>query len=106
MHYLLIYEVVDDYVERRQPYREEHLRLAQDYADRGELELGGALAEPTDQAILIFRVEDPKVIDTFIAKDPYVRHGLIRSWRVRRWTTVIGKTAQSPILPSSSSASQ
>jgi uncharacterized protein YciI len=104
MHYLLIYEVVDNYVERRQPYRDEHLRLAQEYADRGELELGGALAEPADQAILLFRVEDPKVIDEFIARDPYVRHGLIRSWRVRRWTTVIGKTAQSPILPSSSSS--
>ena len=48
MHYLLIYEVVDNYVERRQPYRQEHLRLAQEYADRGELELGGALAEPAD----------------------------------------------------------
>jgi hypothetical protein len=58
-----------------------------------ELELGGALAEPADQAILLFRVEDPKVIDEFIARDPYVRHGLIRSWRVRRWTTVVGKTA-------------
>ncbi|MCE2798166.1 MAG: YciI family protein [Planctomycetaceae bacterium] len=94
MHYLLIYEVVDQYVERRQPYRQEHLQLAQEFADRGELELGGALADPVDRAILLFKVEDPKRIDEFVSRDPYVRHGLVRSWQVRKWMTVIGKTAQ------------
>ena len=94
MHYLLIYDVVDDYASRRQPYRQEHLELAQSFADRGELELGGALDDPVDQAILLFRVEDPKEIDEFVAQDPYVRHGLIQSWKVRKWLTVIGKTAQ------------
>ena len=94
MHYLLIYEVVDGYVERRQPYRQEHLQLAQDFADRGELELGGALTDPVDRAILLFDVEDPKRIDEFVRQDPYVRHGLVRSWQVRKWMTVIGKTAQ------------
>jgi hypothetical protein len=97
MHYLLIYEVVDDYVERRQPYRHEHLQLAQEFADRGELELGGALGEPVDQAILLFQVDDPKSLNDFVARDPYVRHGLIKSWRVRKWLTVIGKTAQAKL---------
>lgn len=94
MHYLLIYEVVDDYVVRRQPFRQEHLQLAKEFADLGELELGGALDEPVDQAILLFRIEDPKRIDEFVGRDPYVRHGLIKSWRIRKWQTVIGKTAQ------------
>lgn len=94
MHYLLIYEVVDDYVTRRQPFRQEHLQLAQEFADRGELELGGALDEPVDQAILLFRLDDPNKIDEFVSRDPYVRQGLIKSWRIRKWMTVIGKTAQ------------
>ncbi|MFM7975104.1 MAG: YciI-like protein [Pirellula sp.] len=94
MHYLLIYKVVDQYVERRQPYRQEHLELAQEFADRGELELGGALADPVDQAILLFNVEDPKQIDQFVSRDPYVRYGLVHSWQIRKWMTVIGKTAQ------------
>lgn len=94
MHYLLIYEVVDEYAKRRQPFRQEHLQLAQEFADRGELELGGALDEPVDQAILLFCVPDPKTIKEFVMRDPYVRHGLIKSWRVRKWMTVIGKTAQ------------
>lgn len=97
MHYLLIYQVVDDYVARRQPYRNEHLMLAQEFANRGELELGGALDDPVDQAILLFEVEDPKRIDEFVSRDPYVRFGLIKSWQVRKWLTVIGKTAQTKI---------
>jgi uncharacterized protein YciI len=43
---------------------------------------------------LLFDVEDPKRIDEFVRQDPYVRHGLVRSWQVRKWMTVIGKTAQ------------
>ena len=50
MHYLLIYDTVDDYVERRAPFRAEHLRLAQEARARGELVLGGALADPVDGA--------------------------------------------------------
>ena len=46
MHYLMFYETVDDYVERRAPYREEHLGKAWAASDRGELLLGGALMQP------------------------------------------------------------
>jgi len=26
----------------------------------------------------------------FVGQDPYVRHGLVRSWKVRPWNVVIG----------------
>jgi uncharacterized protein YciI len=90
MHYLLIYDVVDSYVERRAPYRAEHLLLANQHAQRGELILGGALEDPVDQAILVFQVEDPAIIEHFVSKDPYVQNGLIRSWRIRRWNVAAG----------------
>ena len=38
-------------------------------------------------------------IEEFIQRDPYVRNGLIASWQIRRWITVVGDTAQSPINP-------
>ena len=37
MHYLLFYDVVDDYVERRLAFREAHLLLARQAVERGEL---------------------------------------------------------------------
>lgn len=90
MHYLLLYDVVPDYVERRVPYRAEHLALAREAFARGELVLGGALAEPVDGAVLVFRGESPADAEAFAAADPYIRNGLVTRWRVRAWNTVIG----------------
>jgi len=97
MHYLLFYEVSDDYLERRGAYRAEHLALAREAAERGELVLGGALTDPVDEAIILFRGTSPAVAERFVAADPYVKNGLVKSWRVREWTTVIGPGAEAPV---------
>lgn len=90
MHYLLLYDLAPDYVERRREYRAEHLQLARDAHARGELVLGGALADPMDQAVLFFQGESPDAAENFARTDPYVRHGLVTRWRVRSWSTVVG----------------
>jgi uncharacterized protein YciI len=100
MHYLLIYEVVDDYAERRTQYRTEHLQRAWEAASRDELILGGALANPADKAILLFKGESPEVAEKFTRVDPYVLNGLVKKWTVREWTTVVGDQANNPIKPS------
>jgi uncharacterized protein len=90
MHYLLFYEVVADYVERRAPLRQAHLELAQAAVRRGELVLGGALADPIDGSVLLFQGDSPAVAEAFAKSDPYVLNGLVTSWKVRPWTTVVG----------------
>lgn len=97
MHYLLIYDLSSDYLERRGPLRPEHLGLAQAAADRGELVLGGALTDPVDQAILLFVGETPAAAEKFVAADPYVKNGLVKQWRIRPWTTVVGPQAAKPV---------
>ncbi len=97
MHYLLFYDVVPDYVERRNPLRDEHLALGRAAHARGELVLGGALAHPVDGAVLLFRGDSPAVAEAFANADPYVRHGLVTRWRVRTWTTVIGDGLPHPL---------
>ena len=99
MHYLLIYDVVDDYVERRGPLRAAHLARARDAVARGELVLGGALANPPDGAVLLFRGDSPAAAEAFAKSDPYVLNGLVRQWRVREWTTVVGSAAEVPLPP-------
>src|SRR3954468_664950 len=93
MHYLLFYEVVADYAERRKAFRKEHLANARAAHARGELVLGGALADPVDGAVLLFRGESPAVAESFATADPYVQNGLVTRWRVREWTTVVGDGA-------------
>ena len=96
MHYILFYDVIDDYVEKRAQFRELHLKHARAAYDRGELLLGGALAEPVDGAVLVFRGESAEVVEQFAKSDPYVLNGLVKQWRVRKWNTVIGNGATVP----------
>lgn len=96
-HFLLFYDFVPDYLERRSQFRSEHLRLAWAAADRGELVLGGALADPTDSAVLLFAGDDPSAAENFARADPYVANGLVTRWQVREWTTVVGETAATPV---------
>jgi uncharacterized protein YciI len=96
MHYLLFYDVVDDFVTKRAHFRAAHLALAQQAYERGELVLAGALADPVDGAVLIFRGPSPQPAEAFAKADPYVTHGLVTRWRVRKWTTVVGEGAAPP----------
>jgi uncharacterized protein YciI len=97
MHYLLFYELADDYLERRAALREAHLRLAWAAVDRGELLLGGALSEPADRAVLFFCGDGPELAADFARVDPYVTQGLVKSWTVRPWITVVGPEAATPV---------
>lgn len=99
-HFLLFYEVADDYVERRAALRDAHLEKAWAASAGGSLVLGGALANPVDGAVLLFRGETAAVAEAFAAADPYVVNGLVRRWSVREWTTVAGETASTPVRPS------
>jgi uncharacterized protein YciI len=97
MHYLLFYGVVEDYAVRRMPFRAAHLEHGRKALARGELVLGGALANPVDGAVLLFQGESPAVAENFARTDPYVLNDLVTSWRVREWTTVIGAGAAAPL---------
>jgi uncharacterized protein YciI len=99
VHYLLIYDTVPDYAERRVPLRPAHLAHARAAVARGDLVLGGALANPVDGAVLLFVGDTPAVAEAFAATDPYVVNGLVRTWRVREWVTVVGADAQVALPP-------
>ncbi len=93
--YLLLYDVVPDYLERRAPLRDQHLRLVREAHARGELVLAGAHSDPTadaiDGAVLVFKTTDRAVVQRFVDADPYVKHGLVTRSRIRRWNVVIGE---------------
>ncbi len=90
MYFLLTYKTVENYVERRAPFRTDHLALANAACGRGELVMGGALGDPPDTALLVFKADDKAVIEEFVKNDPYVKAGLIVEWSIRPWHVVIG----------------
>ena len=101
MHSLLFYDLAPDYAERRPQYRIAHLELLEQCVERGELVLAGALAEPMDGAVFLFQGEGPRAAEAFAEADPYVLNGLVKSWRVRKWPTVVGAHAATPVSSAS-----
>jgi len=99
MHYLLFYEFVPDYLERRPPLRAGHLSLAWAAHDRGELVLAGAFGGDPPGSALLFRGDTAAAAEQFAQADPYVTAGLVTRWWVRPWTTVVGETAANPLRP-------
>jgi uncharacterized protein YciI len=97
VHYLLFYDFVPDYLQRRSAYRGDHLRVAWAAQQRGELILGGALGDPVDGAVLLFEGENDQAARAFAQADPYVKAGLVTRWSVRAWTTVVGDAAATPV---------
>ena len=92
--YLLLYDVVPDYLERRVPLRDAHLGLVRAAHARGEIVLAGAFDDPTtdtfDGAVFVFKA-DRATIQAFVDADPYVTNGLVTRSRIRRWHVVVGE---------------
>jgi uncharacterized protein YciI len=98
-HFLLFYDLEADYLARRAEFRSVHLQKAWEASARGELLLAGALTDPVDRAVLLFKGDSPDVAERFAQADPYVANGLVRRWYVREWTTVVGDEAATPVRP-------
>ena len=90
MYYVLIYHTTDGFINARAPFREEHLQLVTAAHKRGELVMGGALENPVDTALLVFKGSSSAVAESFAQNDPYVLNGAVKSWEVRPWAVKIG----------------
>ncbi|MGA2434092.1 MAG: YciI-like protein [Bryobacteraceae bacterium] len=96
MHFILFYDLADDYLARRAAFRAEHLALVGRAMERGDIVLAGALADPYDGAVLVFHTASPDPAEAFANADPYVANGLVKSWRVRKWMTITRDGSPTP----------
>jgi uncharacterized protein YciI len=101
-HFLLFYEACDGYASKRAAFRDLHLKHAWAAHTRGELVLAGALADPIDGAVILFRTDTSEAVEEFARRDPYVVNGLVTRWHVREWTTVVGRDSATPVHPAAS----
>lgn len=98
-HYVLFLEFSDSYEARRPEFRNDHLKKAWAAAARGELVLAGALTDPLDTGVILFKGNSPEIVERFVKDDPYINNGLVREWRIREWATVVGEDASSKMRP-------
>jgi uncharacterized protein YciI len=89
-YYALLYDVVENFAERRMPFREAHLGLVKAAHQRGDIVMAGALGDPLEQAMIIFRVADAATVENFARTDPYVLNNVAAKWTVKPWNVVVG----------------
>ncbi len=87
-HHLLLYEYVENMLERRAPYREAHLERIAAEKEAGRVVMSGPLGDPPNGAAIVFRAVEPGQVEAFVAADPYVQAGLVTTWRIEPWTLV------------------
>jgi len=87
-HLLLLYVYIDDMLERRGPFREDHLAWVGAEREAGRVIMAGALGDPPTGAAIVFRGVDPEHVEEFVVGDPYMESGLILSYRVETWNVV------------------
>ena len=90
VYQVLFYDYVENAVERRAPYRADHLELVGQWKADGRLVSGGALGRPPTGGMLVFGVEDAAEVEAFGAVDPYVAGGIVTAHRIVPWAVVTG----------------
>lgn len=88
-YFAVDYEVVDRFVERRAPFREAHLGLIRGAHERGEIVMAGAVGQPPQGVLIVFKVATAAEAEDFVLHDPYVVNGLVTRWRIQPWHVVV-----------------
>ncbi len=97
MHYLLFYEVGEDYVTKRAAFREEHLEKAWKASERRELLLGGAFANPVDGAVLLFQGNSPQAAEKFAEAAPAHGYAIWQAESLSRFNFCLGMHPLRPL---------
>lgn len=93
MQYILKYSYIPEVLEKRGPFREEHLGLAKQLIAEGTCLSGGPTSTPGVEvpsgALFIFTTE--AAAEEFVAKDPYVSNGIVTDHSIEEWNVVVQK---------------
>jgi uncharacterized protein YciI len=87
-HHLLLYDYVEDALERRGPYREEHLARIRAGQQDGRIVMAGAIGDPPEGGAIVFRGVEPEAIEAWTEEDPYVTGGVVTGKRILLWNLV------------------
>ncbi len=89
VHHILFYDYVPDVLERRGPYREDHLARIGAEREAGRIVMAGAVGDPVYGAAIVFAPDvTVQEIEEFASSDPYVRGGIVTARRIEAWNVV------------------
>jgi uncharacterized protein YciI len=85
--YVVLYESADDVREKARIHFAEHRARWQQYGDRGELLMIGTFSDLTG-SMAVFTTRE--AAEEFAKGDPFVLHGVVRSWQIKEWDEALG----------------
>ena len=85
---MLVYDYVENMLERRIPYLDRHRARVREQMDAGRIVQAGALGDPPHGGALVWRGVEEAEIEAFARADPYMEAGLITDWRVSKWNLI------------------
>ena len=87
---LLTLDYVENMLEKRGPYREEHINGAKKAFEQGKCAMAGALTDPVDTGVFVFKNVDKEFVENFVKNDAYYKAGLVPKYTIRPWMVVVG----------------
>ena len=93
--FALTYSYVKDILAKRAPYRDAHLKLANEHRAKGLLISGGPLLDGGQPvgALFLFSSPSKDVVDKFVLDDPYVSAHLVPTHSIHEYSVVVGELA-------------
>lgn len=90
---LLTLDYVDNMLDKRGPYREEHIAGSQKAFEEGKCAMAGALTDPVDTGVFVFKNVGKEYVENFVQNDAYYKAGLVKNHSIRSWMVVVGNDA-------------
>ena len=87
MKYVILYESSEDVLSKAPLYVNEHRKHWEEYLRDGTLLAIGPFADPREGSMGVFRTRE--AAEEFVARDPFVLNGVVRSWLIREWNEVL-----------------
>jgi uncharacterized protein YciI len=87
--FVLFYESADNVATKAPPVFPAHKVRLDEFHARGELLMVGTFGDPqAEGSMAIFRTREGA--EEFVAVDPFVREGVVKSWHIRQWNESLG----------------
>ena len=88
MKYVLFYSPAEDVLAKAPRHFPEHQNRIGEFHTRGDILMVGTFGDPVNQgSMAIFPTRE--AAEAFVAGDPFVLEGVVRSYEIREWDEVL-----------------
>ena len=87
MKYIVTYDLADGAYDLAMQHYPAHRARLDEFHRRGVLLMVGTFADEPVGAMAVFTTRE--AVDEFMADDPFLKHGVVGSHRVREWDEVL-----------------